>query len=72
MTVINTNLNSIFDVTHEFIDGMAGSARSGLMVALILMRDGMSAEDAISLIREKRSQYCLDNTYFVEYLKRKM
>jgi protein-tyrosine phosphatase len=50
----------------------AGINRSGLMVALILMRDGISAQDAISLIREKRSQYCLDNTYFVEYLKRKM
>jgi hypothetical protein len=50
----------------------AGINRSGLVVALILMREGMSAQDAIALIRKKRSQYCLDNTYFVEYLKRKM
>ena len=50
----------------------AGINRSGLMVALILMRDGMSAEDAIALIRKKRSVYALDNAHFVEYLKRKM
>ena len=50
----------------------AGINRSGLMIALILMRDGISAEDAIALIRKKRSQYCLDNTHFVEYLVRQM
>jgi protein-tyrosine phosphatase len=43
-----------------------------LVVALILMRDGMSAEDAIALIRKKRSEYALENAHFVEYLKRKM
>ena len=50
----------------------AGINRSGLMVALILMRDGMSPEDAIALIRSKRSPYALENAYFVEYLTRKM
>lgn len=50
----------------------AGINRSGLVVALILIRDGMSAEDAISLIRIKRSQYALDNVHFVEYLRRRM
>ncbi|CAN2188263.1 DSP domain containing protein [Candidatus Nanopelagicaceae bacterium] len=50
----------------------AGINRSGLVVALILMRDGMSAEDAISLIRSKRGKYALENQYFVEYLKSKI
>jgi protein-tyrosine phosphatase len=50
----------------------AGINRSGLVVALMLMRDGLSAEDAIALIRKKRSEYALENVHFVEYLKRKM
>ena len=50
----------------------AGINRSGLVVALILMRDGMSAEDAITLIRKRRSQYALENVHFVEYLKRRI
>ena len=49
----------------------AGINRSGLVVALILMRDGMSAEDAIALIRTRRSEYALENVHFVEYLKRR-
>ena len=47
----------------------AGINRSGLMVALVLMRDGMSADKAIALIRKKRSPYALDNSHFVSYLK---
>jgi protein-tyrosine phosphatase len=50
----------------------AGINRSGLVVALILMREGMSTEDAIALIRKRRSKYALDNAHFVEYLKRKI
>lgn len=49
----------------------AGINRSGLVVALMLMRDGMSADDAIMLIRKQRNQYALDNAYFVDYLKRR-
>ena len=50
----------------------AGMNRSGLMVALILLRDRMKIDDAIALIRKKRSAYALDNAHFVKYLKRKM
>ena len=50
----------------------AGMNRSGLVVALMLMRDSMSADDAIALIRKKRSKYALDNSYFVQYLKEQM
>ena len=49
----------------------AGINRSGLVVALMLMREGMSAEDAITLIRKQRNQYALDNAHFVDYLKRR-
>ena len=47
----------------------AGMNRSGLVVALLLMRDGMSADDAITLIRKKRSEWALSNEYFTRYLQ---
>lgn len=47
----------------------AGLNRSGLCMALILMKDGMSPSDAISLIRNKRSEDALFNGHFVDYLK---
>lgn len=46
----------------------AGLNRSGLVNGLILMRDGMSAEDAIALIREKRNRFALNNAEFEKYL----
>lgn len=46
----------------------AGMNRSGLIVALVLMKDGFTAEQAIALIREKRSKHALFNKKFVEYL----
>jgi hypothetical protein len=33
------------------------------------MRDGMSADDAIALIRKKRSEWALSNEYFTQYLQ---
>jgi protein-tyrosine phosphatase len=47
----------------------AGMNRSGLVVALLLMRDGMSADDAITLIRKKRSEWALSNECFTRYLQ---
>jgi len=46
----------------------AGWNRSGLVMALVLIRDGLSAEEAIALIRAKRSQYALCNQTFVAWL----
>ena len=46
----------------------AGMNRSGLVSALVLMRDQYSAEDAIKLLREKRSEVVLFNDAFVDYL----
>ncbi len=46
----------------------AGWNRSGLVMALVLMREEYSAQDAIELIREKRSPNALCNSDFVEFL----
>lgn len=47
----------------------AGWNRSGLVAALVLLHDGLTADEAISLIREKRSPNALCNQYFVNYIK---
>lgn len=47
----------------------AGLNRSGLITALVLMMDGYTADEAITLIREKRNNWALCNADFVEWLK---
>lgn len=46
-----------------------GYNRSGLVVAHALIRQGRSAEEAIRLIRTRRSPWALHNELFVAYLK---
>ena len=46
----------------------AGMNRSGLVTALVLMKADHTAEQAISLLREKRSEVVLFNDHFVDYL----
>ena len=46
----------------------AGWNRSGLVTALIMMRDGFSARMAIDTIREKRSRSALCNKHFERFL----
>ena len=46
----------------------AGINRSGLVTALVLIRDGQTPEDAIRLIRDKRCEAALSNSRFEEYL----
>jgi protein-tyrosine phosphatase len=46
----------------------AGLNRSSLIVALVLIKEGFTATEAIDLIREKRSKYALFNTYFVDFI----
>lgn len=46
----------------------AGWNRSGLVMALVLMRDGYTAGEAIDLIREKRSPHALCNEDFEIFL----
>ena len=47
----------------------AGWNRSGWIVALVLLKEGFSASDAISLIREKRSPHALSNPHFVAHVE---
>jgi hypothetical protein len=46
----------------------AGLNRSGLVTALVLMLNGMAAEEAISIIRQRRSSWALCNRAFVDWL----
>ncbi|MFE4670557.1 dual specificity protein phosphatase family protein [Streptomyces sp. NPDC056716] len=46
-----------------------GYNRSGLVVAQALMHRGHSADQAIRLIRARRSPWALHNELFVEYLR---
>jgi hypothetical protein len=47
----------------------AGLNRSGIITALVLMRSGMTADNAIEHIRTKRDSYCLYNNYFTNFLR---
>lgn len=47
----------------------AGLNRSGLITALTLMLSGKSADEAIDLIREKRSGYALCNSDYEAWLR---
>jgi protein-tyrosine phosphatase len=47
----------------------AGLNRSGMVVATALMLDGMTADEAISHLREKRSHASLCNPSFEEFLR---
>ena len=73
------DLKELFDLVKmahtDWVNGkkvlircQAGWNRSGLVTALVLMRDGMEAHEAIDLIREKRSPRALCNKNFVEFL----
>jgi hypothetical protein len=46
----------------------AGLNRSSLVVALVLLKEGYTATEAIEIIRERRSQYALFNTHFVDFI----
>jgi hypothetical protein len=46
----------------------AGLNRSGIVMALVLIRDGYSPADAITLMREKRSEAVLCNQAFARWL----
>ncbi|MEN9342435.1 MAG: hypothetical protein RIR24_22 [Actinomycetota bacterium] len=47
----------------------AGINRSGLIMALVLIRDGMNPEEAIELMRTKRARSVLRNRVFEDWLK---
>ncbi|MEU3344101.1 protein phosphatase [Streptomyces sp. NPDC006700] len=47
----------------------SGYNRSGLVIAHALVRQGRSADEAIRLIRARRSPWALHNELFVDYLR---
>lgn len=46
-----------------------GMNRSGLITALVLLRAGYAADDAVALIKQRRSPDALTNASFVAYLR---
>jgi len=70
-------IHSIADWAYEewkagkrvLIRCQAGLNRSGLIMALVLIKDGFSPKEAIDLIRARRSPYALCNADFVRYLE---
>lgn len=46
----------------------AGLNRSGLVMALVLIKDGYSAIDAIELIRTQRGEYAICNSHYEKWL----
>jgi hypothetical protein len=46
----------------------AGLNRSGIITALVLIRDGHSPSEAISLMREKRNDWVLFNPHFEKWI----
>lgn len=47
----------------------AGLNRSGVIAARALMLQGMTADEAIGMIRKQRSEYCITNPHFEEWLR---
>jgi hypothetical protein len=75
------DLNELFDTArwayNEWAEGkrvlircQAGWNRSGLITALVLMLDGIPANEAIDLIRKQRSEHALCNPDFVKFLEK--
>lgn len=61
-------VSRLMDEGPVLVHCQAGLNRSSLVVAATLMERGMSALDAIALIRSKRSPACLCNTTFEQFL----
>lgn len=70
------NLLDIVKMAHKdwksgkkvLIRCQAGLNRSGIVMALVLIRDGYEPADAIKLMRDKRSSWVLCNKNFEDYL----
>jgi len=61
-------VDQVRDGNKVLIRCQAGLNRSGLTAALALIQMGHKPEDAINLLREKRSRYVLINKEFEEFL----
>jgi protein-tyrosine phosphatase len=63
-------VNSCFPTGPVLVHCGAGLNRSSVVAARAMMLTGMSADDAISLLRSRRSEYCLANPHFEKWLRR--
>jgi protein-tyrosine phosphatase len=71
------SLRDIVTITHRqwktgkrvLVRCQAGLNRSGLVMALILIREGHTADEAIHLIRSQRGQAALCNRTFERWLR---
>jgi len=69
-------LGHVVSFAHErFLKGdrvlircQAGINRSSFVTALVLIKEGHSAKEAIDLIRSKRFSHCLGNQYYEKWL----
>jgi protein-tyrosine phosphatase len=52
---------------HVLIHCQAGLNRSGLVMSRVLQMSGLTAEESVAMIREKRSPYCLINKHFEDW-----
>lgn len=68
----DTAAAAVKDGRRVLIRCQAGYNRSGLVTALTLMRLGHTADDAIALIREKRSPHALFNEHFLTHLRQEV
>ncbi|MEE1760098.1 MULTISPECIES: protein-tyrosine phosphatase family protein [unclassified Streptomyces] len=68
MRLAQAACDALEDGKRVLVRCYSGYNRSGLVVAHALIRDGHSAEEAIRLIRTRRSPWALHNELFVEYL----
>jgi len=66
--VVNRTYEAWQDGDRVLVRCQAGWNRSGLVTALVMMKDGMPAEEAIKLLRQKRSPFALCNATFEKWL----
>lgn len=67
---IARHVNELCKLGPTLVHCQAGMNRSGLICALALMLEGMSADDAIALLRAQRFPEVLMNDTFRGWLKR--
>ncbi|MFC7304835.1 dual specificity protein phosphatase family protein [Streptomyces monticola] len=60
---------AVADGRRVLVHCYSGYNRSGLVIAAALIADGHTADEAIRLIRARRSPYALHNDVFVGYLR---
>lgn len=70
MLAVSKTLYSL-DLGHEvLLRSRLGYNRTGLIAALVLIAQGYTADQAIDILRKKRSPHALNNSYFVEYIRK--